>query len=462
MASDHPSLRSEGSGTTLEESYRELRRVSLPNWQHIPSYVHPHLREEVSFQSSESPPHLSAPQTETPSDKEEMRASSQPDPLSFTTLDSSLPLTAMTSDDTDQLVETSSANTFPAEFTRQQNSRSTTAAVSLEAHDNLPMHPLPLFHRALPSSLESFRAETLQQQTGALSSEAINISTTVEHGSVSSDNEHLYHLDTESRTSSAADVMAAYWPLPEPRTESSQSPPIEAVQSFSPNSDPDGGMTLPGREESLSPYSDPDGGMTPQAREQHFSPNSDPGGSVTYPGREQGGDHDSSIESQNGSHNPRHSGAATQPTTSPSPSLQEMFFLKKQNFIQRSQSRVQLMEANARERVISEAQKTGRPTYHTPGRSSHTRVAIKSHAWGKSRADYTPPAVEGDSGAATSHKRRAVSFSSPLLRSQHSGIFTPPVIHKSELTVDHACTVHAYTFLHLSPCILSLCCIVLR
>ena len=498
MASDHSSLYSQGAGTALEERYRELREVADQRWPPIPSYAHPHVQEEAPFQSVESPPHLSAPRIETPSDKEEMRASNQPDPLSFTTLDSSLPLTTMASDGTNQLVENISAKAFPVEVSRHQSSHSA-VAVSQEACDTLPVHPLPLFHRASPSSLESFSSETLRQQTGALDFEAINISTTVEHGSVSSDNEHLYHLDTEPRSSSTADITA-YWPLPETGTVSSQLPPVpsEAVQSLSPhsspdgdfthsrreqslsphsdqdggfthsrreqslspNSNPDGGFTHPAREQSLSPHSDQDGGfthpyreqvlfslhsspdyggLTYSEREQSVSPHSDPGGCSTYPGKEQGGDYDSSVDRQTGSHNKpplfnlRQSGAATHPTTSSNLSLQEMFLLKKQSFIQRSQSRVQQMEANARERFIKEAQKTDRPTHNTPRSSAHPRVASKSHTWGMSRAEPTPSAAEGDSQATTtSRKRRAVSFSSPLLHTQHSGIYTPPVIHRSE------------------------------
>ena len=432
--SDHPSYYSQVSGTSLKKKYQERSELggTDQSLQHTPSGVQ---GAEDSIDSTESSPHVSSPQVDTPSDKEEMRAFNQPDPLSFTTLDSSLPLTAIASDDTgssNRPVQTQSANTLPADIARDQNSRSP-VAISQVVHHSLPVH-----HPRKTSSgvLDSLRVE---QQTGALSSDAINMSTTVEHGSVSSDNEHLYHLDTYFESNSTENIMA-YLPIPEIGTETSQLPEVESAQSMSPRSDVGASMPHPW---SLSPQIDAEGG-------------------TAHLGEAQSESHDSSVESQQDSDvlervesfpdseppstSPEHSGAVTQPTTSSSLSLQGMFLLKKQEFIQRSRSRVQQVEANARGQRIKAAQKPDGITHHTPRSGVRNRVA-KSHTWEKSQAEYARPSDEGNSETATSHQRRAVSFSSPLLRSQQSGVFTPPMIHKGEHTLDPMlCSVtHVHT-----------------
>lgn len=120
--------------------------------------------------------------------------------------------------------------------------------------------------------------------------------------------------------------------------------------------------------------------------------------------------------------------------TQPSLTLQQALLLKRPDLLRRSESRVKQLEANASERRIQAL--VGDPS----GSKSHSTHKClpqqKLESTGKrSGLSRSSDSALGGSIAGSSHKKRVVTFSSPVLcKSEETGVFTPPDIHRGVAT----------------------------
>ena len=129
-----------------------------------------------------------------------------------------------------------------------------------------------------------------------------------------------------------------------------------------------------------------------------------------------------------------------------STSLQDAFLRKRQDFIKHSQSRQKQVEANARERHLQAATL---PQLHSHRRLEGSTIPNQhSHRGHRKEATGSVLAPDPTPGEATglvlapeegSHKKPAVTFSSPLYQSEHTGIFTPPEIHRGIASFSTLC-----------------------
>ena len=140
-------------------------------------------------------------------------------------------------------------------------------------------------------------------------------------------------------------------------------------------------------------------------------------------------------------------------STASAGSLQETFLRRKLDFVQQSQKRLEQMKTNASERNIQSSlksdnvgkqcsnlhfvqhkQKAKNKTVRlTPSKQQSTLPPTSKHLL----PDTCKVSSGGDGGSGKENRKRAVTFSSPVLCSSHSaGMFSPPLEHKGTHALD--------------------------